>query len=162
MNILIFHWLIPFVLSPYIQSRLRVSARHSIRSQRRHKLILVIADGMVKSAGNDHNTPSEVEAHSCVAVLLLPMDTNVLRVFDERMTTFECEFFNSVWRVSGVSPDRYELALCVDADTKVFPRATPAIGSQSLPTRTLWSIDLKTWLTPCIKRICCYSERIGT
>lgn len=44
-------------------------------------------------------------------------------MFDERMTTFEYEFFNSVWRVTGISPDRYELALCVDADTKVFPDA---------------------------------------
>ena len=42
-------------------------------------------------------------------------------MFDERMTTFEYEFFNSIWRVTGVSPDRYELVLCVDADTKVFP-----------------------------------------
>ena len=42
-------------------------------------------------------------------------------MFDERMTTFEYEFFNSLWRVTGVSPDRYELVLCVDADTKVFP-----------------------------------------
>jgi chitin synthase len=42
-------------------------------------------------------------------------------MFDERMTTFEYEFFNSVWRATGVSPDRYELVLCVDADTKVFP-----------------------------------------
>lgn len=42
-------------------------------------------------------------------------------MFDERMTTFEYEFFNSIWRVTGVSPDRYEMVLCVDADTKVFP-----------------------------------------
>lgn len=42
-------------------------------------------------------------------------------MFDERMTTLEYEFFNSIWRVTGVSPDRYELVLCVDADTKIFP-----------------------------------------
>ncbi|KZT51785.1 glycosyltransferase family 2 protein [Calocera cornea HHB12733] len=42
-------------------------------------------------------------------------------MFDERMTTFEYEFFNSIWRVTGISPDRYEIVLCVDADTKVFP-----------------------------------------
>jgi hypothetical protein len=35
----------------------------------------------------------------------------------------EYEFLNSVWRVTGVSPERYELVLCVcvHADTKVFP-----------------------------------------
>ena len=42
-------------------------------------------------------------------------------MFDERMTTFEFEFFNSLWRVTGVSPDHYEIVLMVDADTKVFP-----------------------------------------
>ena len=42
-------------------------------------------------------------------------------MFDERMTKFEYEFFNSVWRVTGLSSDRYELVFCVDADTKVFP-----------------------------------------
>lgn len=42
-------------------------------------------------------------------------------MFDERMTTMEYEFFNSIWRCTGISPDRYEVVLCVDADTKVFP-----------------------------------------
>ncbi|KAJ7773361.1 glycosyltransferase family 2 protein [Mycena metata] len=42
-------------------------------------------------------------------------------MFDERMTTLEYEFFNSLWSITGVSPDRYELVLCVDADTKAFP-----------------------------------------
>ncbi|WOO78852.1 Chitin synthase 3 [Vanrija pseudolonga] len=42
-------------------------------------------------------------------------------MFDERMTTFEYEFFNAIWRCTGVTPDRYETVLCVDADTKVFP-----------------------------------------
>lgn len=159
-----------------------------------HKLILVIADGMVKGAGNDLTTPeicltmmkefvispNEVEPHSYVAIadghkrhnmakvyagfydyddatterskqqrvpIVLvakcgnPLEANDAKpgnrgkrdsqivlmaflqkvMFDERMTTFEYEFFNSIWRVTGVSPDRYELVLCVDADTKVFP-----------------------------------------
>jgi chitin synthase len=159
-----------------------------------HKLILVIADGMVKGAGNTMTTPEivlsmmkeciipphEVEPHSYVAIadghkrhnmakvfagfydyddatterskqqrvpiVLVAKCGNPLEqtdpkpgnrgkrdsqivlmaflqkvMFDERMTTFEYEFFNSIWRVTGVSPDRYELVLCVDADTKVFP-----------------------------------------
>ncbi|KAF8640970.1 hypothetical protein AX17_000616 [Amanita inopinata Kibby_2008] len=159
-----------------------------------HKMILVIADGMVKGAGNDLTTPdicltmmkefiispTEVEPHSYVAIadghkrhnmakvyagfydydgatverskqqrvpMVLvakcgnPLEANEAKpgnrgkrdsqivlmaflqkvMFDERMTTFEYEFFNSIWRVTGVSPDRYELVLCVDADTKVFP-----------------------------------------
>ncbi|TFY54912.1 hypothetical protein EVJ58_g8581 [Rhodofomes roseus] len=159
-----------------------------------HKLMLVIADGMVKGAGNTMTTPEiclsmmkdfiiapeDVEAHSYVAIadghkrhnmakvyagfydyddatierskqqrvpMILvakvgnPLEANdgkpgnrgkrdsqiVLMaflqkvMFDERMTTFEYEFFNSIWRCTGVSPDRYEMVLCVDADTKVFP-----------------------------------------
>ena len=31
------------------------------------------------------------------------------------------QFFNAIWQVTGVTPDRYEFVLCVDADTKVFP-----------------------------------------
>jgi len=52
-------------------------------------------------------------------VLLMAFMQKVM--FDERMTAFEYEFFNSIWRVTGVSPDNYEIVLCVDADTKVFP-----------------------------------------
>lgn len=159
-----------------------------------HKLILIIADGMVKGDGNTMTTPeicltmmkefviapSDVEPNSYVAIadghkrhnmakvyagfydyddatverskqqrvpIVLvakcgnPLEANEAKpgnrgkrdsqivlmaflqkvMFDERMTTFEYEFFNSIWRVTGVSPDRYELVLCVDADTKVFP-----------------------------------------
>lgn len=159
-----------------------------------HKLIMVIADGMVKGSGNSMMTPDiiltmmkelivpaeDVEPHSYVAIadghkrhnmakvyagfydydnntvekskqqrvpIVLvakcgnPLERNDAKpgnrgkrdsqivlmgflqkvMFDERMTTFEYEFFNSIWRVTGVCPDRYELVLCVDADTKVFP-----------------------------------------
>ncbi|KAK4659667.1 Chitin synthase, class 3 [Podospora pseudocomata] len=42
-------------------------------------------------------------------------------MFDERMTELEYEMFNGLWRVTGISPDFYEIVLMVDADTKVFP-----------------------------------------
>ncbi|KAF9913696.1 Chitin synthase, class 3 [Lobosporangium transversale] len=42
-------------------------------------------------------------------------------MFDERMTSFEYELFNTIWRITGVAPDRYEIVLMVDADTKVYP-----------------------------------------
>ncbi|CAK5269379.1 unnamed protein product [Mycena citricolor] len=158
-----------------------------------HKVILIIADGMVKGAGNELTTPeiclsmmketqtwSEVPAHSYVAIadghkrhnmakvfsgfykyddvtcerskqqrvpiVLIAKCGNPLEagdskpgnrgkrdsqmvlmsflekvMFDERMTTLEYEFFNALWGVTGVSPDKYELVLCVDADTKAFP-----------------------------------------
>ena len=42
-------------------------------------------------------------------------------MFDERMTPLEYEMFNGVWRVTGVSPDNFEIVMMVDADTKVYP-----------------------------------------
>lgn len=41
-------------------------------------------------------------------------------MFDERMTAMEYELFNSLWRVTGVAPDVYEICLMVDADTRVY------------------------------------------
>ncbi|ODV88524.1 glycosyltransferase family 2 protein [Tortispora caseinolytica NRRL Y-17796] len=41
--------------------------------------------------------------------------------FDDRMTQLEYEIFNGIWRITGLSPDYYEVVLMVDADTKVFP-----------------------------------------
>lgn len=49
-------------------------------------------------------------------VLLMSFLQKVM--FDERMNEFDYEFFNSIWRITGVSPDHYEICLMVDADTK--------------------------------------------
>jgi chitin synthase len=42
-------------------------------------------------------------------------------MFDERMTELEFEMFNGIWKITGISPDFYEIVLMVDADTNVFP-----------------------------------------
>ena len=42
-------------------------------------------------------------------------------MFDERMTELEYEIFNGLWKVTGMSPDFFEVVLMVDADTKIFP-----------------------------------------
>ncbi|KNZ56046.1 uncharacterized protein VP01_250g3 [Puccinia sorghi] len=60
-------------------------------------------------------------------VLLMSFLQKVM--FDERMTEFDYEFFNSIWRVTGVSPDHYEICLMVDADTKVFPDAVSRMAA---------------------------------
>lgn len=159
-----------------------------------HKVILVIADGIVQGAGNAMSTPDiilsmmkdllipkeEVEPHSYEAIahghkrhnmakiyagfydyddntvepskqqrvpMILvakcgnPKEINeakpgnrgkrdsqiVLMSFlqkvmmDDRMTVFDYELFNCMWRITGVCPVQYEIVLCVDADTKVFP-----------------------------------------
>ncbi|KAI9276746.1 chitin synthase-domain-containing protein [Phascolomyces articulosus] len=50
-------------------------------------------------------------------------------MFDERMTSMEYDFFNSIWRVTGIPADRYEIVLMVDADTKLFPDALSRLVS---------------------------------
>jgi chitin synthase len=42
-------------------------------------------------------------------------------MFDERMTNMEYEIFNSFWRLTNISADKYEICLMVDADTKIYP-----------------------------------------
>lgn len=42
-------------------------------------------------------------------------------VFDERMTSLEYEMLQSIWRITGLMAEFYEIVLMVDADTKVFP-----------------------------------------
>ncbi|KAG2226467.1 hypothetical protein INT45_014211 [Circinella minor] len=50
-------------------------------------------------------------------------------MFDERMTSMEYDFFNSIWRTTGIPADRYEIVLMVDADTKLFPDALSRLVS---------------------------------
>ncbi|ORX99919.1 hypothetical protein K493DRAFT_323786 [Basidiobolus meristosporus CBS 931.73] len=42
-------------------------------------------------------------------------------MFDDRMTEMEYELFNAIWSTTGVTADRFEIVLMVDADTKVYP-----------------------------------------
>lgn len=60
-------------------------------------------------------------------IILMQFMQKVL--FDERMTTMEYIFFNSIWQITGIPPDRYEIVLMVDADTKLFPDALSRLVS---------------------------------
>lgn len=40
-------------------------------------------------------------------------------MFDERMTKFEYEIFKSIWRLTGLMAEYYEVVLMVDADTNI-------------------------------------------
>jgi chitin synthase len=42
-------------------------------------------------------------------------------MFDERMTELEFEMLISIWRITGLMVDFYEIVLMVDADSKVYP-----------------------------------------
>ncbi|EER39127.1 chitin synthase [Histoplasma capsulatum H143] len=97
-----------------------------------HKTIVVICDGLIKERRNCHYP----RHYSSLMRTLLSPETSASRkrdsqiilmsflqkvMFDERMTELEFEMFNGLWKITGISPDFYEVALMVDADTKVFP-----------------------------------------
>jgi chitin synthase len=159
-----------------------------------HKLIVVIADGIITGSGNEMSTPDiclsmmrdlivpkdEVQPYSYIAIAdgakrhnmakvyagyyrydnttvgslqqeRVPMilivkcgspeekdekkpgnrgkrDSQIVIMsflqkvmFDERMTHLDYEIFNSIWRIAGITADKYETVLMVDADTKIFP-----------------------------------------
>jgi chitin synthase len=74
-------------------------------------------------------------------------------MFDERMTTFEYEFFNSMWRCTGVSPDRYETVLMVSSAVE-FEEESSRIKAhfvlsyasyRSTPTRRSSPIRFRAW-----------------
>jgi chitin synthase len=45
--------------------------------------------------------------------------------YNDRMTALEYDLFNKMCRITGVTPDRYEIVLMVDADTKVMSDSVP-------------------------------------
>jgi chitin synthase len=53
-------------------------------------------------------------------------------MFDERMTMMEYEFFNAIWRITGVPADNFEICLMVDADTKLYPDALSRLISAAV------------------------------
>jgi chitin synthase len=59
-------------------------------------------------------------------------------MFDERMTELEFEMFNGIWKITGISPDYYEMVLMVDADTKVFLTLSRTWSVPWSSTRRLW------------------------
>ncbi|KAK0730504.1 glycosyltransferase family 2 protein [Lasiosphaeris hirsuta] len=87
-----------------------------LEKQQRVPMMVVVKcgtpDEMVKSKpGNRGKRDSQI--------ILMSFLQKVM--FDERMTELEYEMFNGLWKVTGISPDFYEVVLMVDADTKVFP-----------------------------------------
>ncbi|ORX43850.1 hypothetical protein DM01DRAFT_253733 [Hesseltinella vesiculosa] len=58
-------------------------------------------------------------------------------MFDERMTRMEFDFFNAIWRVTGLPPDAFELCLMVDADTKLYPDALTRLVSCAVRDPTI-------------------------
>jgi chitin synthase len=53
-------------------------------------------------------------------------------MFDERMTMMEYEFFNAIWRITGVPADNFEICLMIDADTKLYPDALSRLISAAV------------------------------
>lgn len=87
-----------------------------VEKQQRVPMIVVVKCGTPEEAsaakpGNRGKRDSQI--------ILMSFLQKVM--FDERMTELEYDMFNGIWKITGISPDFYEIALMVDADTKVFP-----------------------------------------
>ncbi|KAH0536312.1 Chitin synthase 4 [Glutinoglossum americanum] len=84
--------------------------------QQRIPMIVVVKCGTPDEAGsNKRGNRGKRDSQ----IILMSFLQKVM--FDERMTELEFEMFNGIWKVTGISPDFYEVVLMVDADTKVFP-----------------------------------------
>lgn len=76
-------------------------------------------------------------------------------MFDERMTDMEFELLNSIWRITGMMAEFYEMVLMVDADTKVFPDSVTHMAAEmvrdpaimGLCGETKISNKSQTWVT---------------
>ena len=87
-----------------------------VEKQQRVPMVVVVkcgtpAEANVSKPGNRGKRDSQI--------ILMSFLQKVM--FDERMTELEYEMFNGIWKITGISPDFYEIVLMVDADTKVFP-----------------------------------------
>ncbi|KAA8895604.1 chitin synthase [Sphaerosporella brunnea] len=87
-----------------------------VEKQQRVPMLVVVKSGTpdeasAKKPGNRGKRDSQI--------ILMSFLQKVM--FDERMTELEFEMFNGIWKITGMSPDYYEVVLMVDADTKVFP-----------------------------------------
>ncbi|KAI7903969.1 chitin synthase-domain-containing protein [Cokeromyces recurvatus] len=87
--------------------------------QQRVPMITIVKCGTLEERAADRKPGNRGKRDS--QIILMQFMQKV--IFDERMTAMEYEFFNGIWRVTGVPPDAYEIVLMVDADTKLFPDA---------------------------------------
>jgi chitin synthase len=87
-----------------------------VEKQQRVPMVLIVkcgtpAEATASKPGNRGKRDSQIVLMSFLQKVM----------FDERMTELEYEMFNGIWKITGISPDFYEIVLMVDADTKVFP-----------------------------------------
>ncbi|KAF1912397.1 chitin synthase-domain-containing protein [Ampelomyces quisqualis] len=92
------------------------NSRIPMEKQQRVPMMVIVKcgtpdEGRKSKAGNRGKRDSQI--------ILMSFLQKVM--FDERMTELEFEMFNGIWKITGISPDFYEIVLMVDADTKVFP-----------------------------------------
>ena len=92
---------------------------HSIVPQRKQQRVPMMV--VVKCGTEDEASASKPGNRGKRDSQIILMSFLQKVMFDERMTELEYEMFNGIWKVTGISPDFYEIVLMVDADTKVFP-----------------------------------------
>ncbi|SGZ55635.1 CIC11C00000002195 [Sungouiella intermedia] len=67
--------------------------------------------------------------------------------FDERMTELEYALLESIWRVTGLMSEFYEIILMVDADTKVYPDCLTHMCAEMIKDPTIMGLCGETKIT---------------
>ncbi|KAF2155731.1 glycosyltransferase family 2 protein [Myriangium duriaei CBS 260.36] len=91
-------------------------SRIPVEKQQRVPMLVVVKCGTAEEA---HKSKPGNRGKRDSQIILMSFLQKVM--FDERMTELEYEMFNGIYKITGMSPDFYEIVLMVDADTKVFP-----------------------------------------
>lgn len=60
--------------------------------------------------------------------------------FDERMTELEYAMLESIWRVTGLMAEFYEIVLMVDADTRVYPDCLTHMCAEMIKDPTIMGL----------------------
>ncbi|RKP03768.1 hypothetical protein CXG81DRAFT_9117, partial [Caulochytrium protostelioides] len=104
----------------------RVYAGYYITEDGKHRVPMVVvnkcgtpAEASLPKPGNRGKRDSQL--------LLMNFLSRVM--FDDRMTALDYELFRQIHRITGVTPDRYETLLMVDADTEVKPYSLTAMNN---------------------------------
>ncbi|KAI9280480.1 chitin synthase [Sporodiniella umbellata] len=94
-------------------------------AQQRVPMITIVKCGTPEEQAKEAKPGNRGKRDSQVILMSFLQKT----MFNERMTELEYEFFANLWRIAGVSPDKYEIVLMVDADTKVYTDALSRLVS---------------------------------
>ncbi|EDO19290.1 hypothetical protein Kpol_1036p34 [Vanderwaltozyma polyspora DSM 70294] len=97
------------------------------KNQKRVPMITIVKCGTIEESnsskpGNRGKRDSQVILMSFLQKL----------TFDERMNELEYNLLKTIWHITGLMGDMYELVLMVDADTKVYPDSLTHMAAEMI------------------------------